>query len=192
MSLSSLLAAVIDRHCCSAAQHSEMVAGIAGKLAQMYGFSKKGVARIRIAGLLHDLGKLAVPAAVLIKASALTDFERRQIHTHPQFTWKILSRITGMQDIARMASFHHERPDGKGYPFHLRGIQLDLGPRIISVADCYAALREARAYKAACSAEKCLSIMQETAERGGLDAEVVSAWGMYCQDSVLIHAEAAL
>lgn len=74
-----------------------------------------------------------------------------------------------------MASFHHERPDGKGYPFHLRGAQLDLGPRIISVADCYAALREARCYKPAYSPEKSLIIMQETAARGGLDPEVVEA-----------------
>ncbi|MDH2896047.1 HD-GYP domain-containing protein [Rahnella variigena] len=173
--LSSLLAAVIDQHCLSAAQHSVVVADIAGRLAQMYGFSKKGVLRIRVAGLLHDLGKLVVPAVLLTKTSALTDSERRQIHIHPQFTWKILSRISGMHDIARMASFHHERPDGKGYPFHLRGVQLDLGPRIISVADCYAALREARSYKTACSPEKCFSIMQQTAERGGLDAEVVGA-----------------
>ncbi|QBJ07063.1 HD domain-containing protein (plasmid) [Rahnella aquatilis] len=173
--LSALLAVVIDLHCRSAAQHSVVVAGIAARLAQMYGFSKKGVARIRVAGLLHDLGKLVVPAALLTKAQPLTDFERRQIHIHPQFTWKILSRIAGMQDIARMASFHHERPDGKGYPFHLRGAQLDLGPRIISVADCYAALREARCYKPAYSPEKSLIIMQETAARGGLDPEVVEA-----------------
>lgn len=173
--LSSLLACVVDRHCCSQEQHSFLVSGISARLAQLYGFSKKGIAHIRIAGLLHDLGKLAVPAALLTKVEPLTDFERRQIHIHPQFTWKILSRIPGMHDIARMASFHHERPDGKGYPFRLRGTQLDLGPRIISVADCYAALREARAYKTVLSPEKCLCILRERAELGGLDPDVVGA-----------------
>lgn len=173
--LSALLACVIDRHCRSAEQHSVMVSAISARLAQLYGFSKKGIAHVRVAGLLHDLGKLVVPAALLTKAEPLSDFERRQIHIHPQFTWKILSRIAGLHDIARMASFHHERPDGKGYPFRLRGTQLDLGPRIISVADCYAALRESRSYKPAFPPEKCLSMMQETAARGGLDADVVGA-----------------
>ncbi|WP_312156218.1 HD-GYP domain-containing protein [Lelliottia nimipressuralis] len=173
--LSSLLAYVVDRHCRSARQHSFMVSGLAACLAKLYGFSQRGIAHVRIAGLLHDTGKLGVPAALLTKVQTLTDFERRQIQTHPQLTWEILSRIPGMHDIARMASFHHERPDGEGYPFRLGGTQLDLGPRIISVADCYAALREPRSYKTPLPPEKCLPILQERAEHGGLDPDVVGA-----------------
>lgn len=173
--LASLLAGVIDKHCQSTRQHSFEVADTSALLAELYGFSPKGIVRIRIAGLLHDLGKLILPASLLNKVEPLSDFERRRIQIHPQFTWKILSRISGMHDIARMAGFHHERPDGNGYPFRLRGTQLDLGPRIVAVADHYSALREVRSYKKAFSPEECFRMMQKIAEQGGLDPEVVTA-----------------
>ncbi|KQN52853.1 phosphohydrolase [Serratia sp. Leaf51] len=185
LTLSSLLAQVIDSHCHQGCAHSFSVAGYSATLAELYGFSKKGITRVRIAAMLHDLGKLALPAALLGKKQPLTEFEMRQIKVHPQFTCKILSRIDGMHDIMQMASFHHERPNGSGYPFHLRSSQLDLGPRIIAVADNYAALRENRCYRSALSHEQSMKIMQESANSGCLDAGIVEALASYINAKAL-------
>lgn len=175
LQLASLLARVIDMHCCSVAGHSFKVAELSGQLAELYGFSRSGIENIQIAGLLHDLGKLALPVSILTQKAPLTELQRRQIYRHPLNTWDILSVVPGMRDIAQTASFHHERMDGKGYPFHLQSTQLDLSSRIVSVADNYAALTEPRGYKPAFSQEKSLEIMQKNASGGGLDQAVVDA-----------------
>lgn len=175
LQIASLLARVIDTHCCSAMGHSFKVAELSAQLGGLYGFSQTGIEKIHIAGLLHDLGKLAVPAAVLTQKTPLNEMQRKQIFCHPLHTWDVLSAVPGLCDVAQSASFHHERLDGKGYPFYLKSTQLDLGSRIISVADNYAALTEERCYKAAYSPEKSFAIMEENARGGGLDAAVVGA-----------------
>ncbi|MFU2318763.1 HD-GYP domain-containing protein [Rahnella sp. PCH160] len=175
LQLTSLLARVIDTHCCSAIGHSFKVAELSVQLGRLYGFSDTGIEKIHIAGLLHDLGKLAVPAAVLTQKKPLNEMQRKQIFRHPLHTWDVLSVVPGLCDVAQVASFHHERLDGKGYPFFLKSTQLDLGSRIVSVADNYAALTEERCYKVAYSPEKSFAIMEENARNGGLDAAVIGA-----------------
>lgn len=175
LQLSGLLARVIDTHCGPAVGHSFKVAELSGQLAELYGFSRSGIENIQIAGLLHDLGKLALPVSLLTQKAPLTDVGRRQLHYPPLYTWGILSAVSGMRDIAQNASFHHERLDGKGYPFRLQSAQLDLSSRIVSVADNFAALTEKCGDRAAYTPEISFDMLEENARSGGLDPAVVGA-----------------
>jgi HD-GYP domain-containing protein (c-di-GMP phosphodiesterase class II) len=103
--------------------------------------------RIYRAGLLHDIGKLGVSNAILDKAGPLTDDERTAVERHPLFTWEILSRVPAFRDFAWPAALHHERIDGRGYPWRVSGSRLDMTARILGVADVYEALTADRPYR---------------------------------------------
>jgi HD-GYP domain-containing protein (c-di-GMP phosphodiesterase class II) len=90
--------------------------------------------------MLHDVGKLGVSNSILDKNGPLTDAERLAVNEHPRFTWDILSRVRAFADFARPAALHHEKLDGSGYPWGLRGDALDRSERVLVVADIYEAL----------------------------------------------------
>src|SRR4029453_19098192 len=100
--------------------------------------------RIYMAGLLHDVGKIGVPEAVLQKTGKLTDEEFGQIKKHPEIGAKILRDIKQIEDIIPGVMHHHERYDGKGYPSGLAGENIPLMGRIICLADCFAAMPSSR------------------------------------------------
>src|SRR6202007_2488764 len=100
----------------------------------------------RLAGNLHDLGKLAIPEDVLRKPHSLTEAERLMLERHPQIGFRMLESL-GVQPVAEWVLHHHERWDGAGYPNRLAGDQIPLGARIIFVADAYVALTSERAYR---------------------------------------------
>ncbi len=176
LQLARFLSTIVDNHCRSVCRHSMQVAELSAGMAKLYGFSSGGILRIRIAGLLHDVGKLALPASLLNKSGPLTAYEARQLSTHAEQSRDILSRIPGMGDIARLAGSHHERPDGNGYPSRLRGSQLDLAQRILCVANCYSALREPRSSKPGLPLIKSLNLLQDRVRAGALDADVVDTF----------------
>ena len=129
--------------------HSRRVAIYSKGIAIELGLSKDTVEKIYWAGLLHDYGKISVPDAILQKAGKLTDDEYEQIKRHALMTYRILSRIhfsKDMRDIPLIASEHHERWDGKGYPFGKKDDQIPLGARIIAVADVFDAITSFREY----------------------------------------------
>lgn len=176
LQLARFLATIVDNHCRSVCRHSMQVAELSAGMAKLYGFSSGGILCIRIAGLLHDVGKLALPVSLLNKDEPLTAYEVRQLRAHVEHSRDILSRVPGMGDIARLAESHHERPDGNGYPSRLRGSQLDLAQRILSVANCYSALREPRGNKPGLPLIKSLNLLQDRARAGALDADVVDTF----------------
>ena len=127
---------------------------------------------MKIAGNLHDLGKLAMPLEILEKPGKLSADERAVINSHSYYTFKILSRFRDLDSIRRWAAFHHERIDGSGYPFKLDGEDLDSGSRIVAAADVFTALKENRPYRAGMSSKDALAILKEMSGTA-LDGDMV-------------------
>jgi len=164
---------IIDFRSTFTATHSIGVATSAETIAGLAGFSETERQMMLIAGYLHDLGKLAVPTEILEKNGSLNDKEVHIIKSHTYYTYRVLEGINGMETINTWASFHHERLNGNGYPFHLKGDKLPLGSRVLAVADVFTALTEDRPYRKAMPKEKVLEIMERMAAYQNLDSFVV-------------------
>ncbi len=128
--------------------HADSVANLAERIARRLGLDGEQVALIRLAALLHDIGKLATPADVLSKVSALTASERDVVERHPQTAFEMLEGL-GVEPVATWVRHHHERWDGAGYPSGLTGAAIPLGARILFVADAYDAITTDRVYRRA-------------------------------------------
>lgn len=137
--------------------HSERVAWLGTHLAQAIGLDADEVERIRISGLVHDVGKIGVPEAVLCKTGRLNDEEFEQIKKHPRIGYNILKGIPKMEDVLDGVLYHHERWDGKGYPCQLAGEAIPLYGRILAVADTFDAMSSTRSYRTAMPREKVLA-----------------------------------
>ncbi|NOY77609.1 MAG: HD domain-containing protein [Calditrichaeota bacterium] len=172
-SIASIFRNIIDFKSRFTATHSTGVAQCAVMLAQYFGFTDAEVAEMKVAGFFHDLGKLAVPNAILEKPGRLTKEEFDVMKQHTYFTYTVLTTIGGLGHIAEWAAFHHEKLDGSGYPFHIGADRINLGARILAVADIFTALNEDRPYRR--SMEKVLirEILQSQAAHHFLDRRVV-------------------
>lgn len=140
--------------------HSERVALMSRQLASAAGLDHDTVERVYISGLVHDVGKIGVPEAVLTKPGKLTDEEFGLIKLHPQIGARILRDIRQMQDLIPGVLAHHERWDGRGYPANLKGADIPLFGRLICLADSFDAMSSNRTYRQA------LSLPQVLAEIG--------------------------
>lgn len=172
--LSRLFSEIIDFRSPFTAAHSSGVAATAEALAAMMGFSETECRVMRIAGGLHDLGKLAVPVEILEKPGPLTAGEYRIVKTHTFYTYRVLESIPGLETINQWGAYHHERLDGNGYPFHLTAADLPLGSRIVAVADTFAALTEDRPYRKGMAPEDALALVREKVQENALDGSVVA------------------
>jgi HD-GYP domain-containing protein (c-di-GMP phosphodiesterase class II) len=114
------------------------------------------VQRMRIAGLMHDIGKIGIPEPILNKAGRLSDTEWEQIQRHPEIGFRILSASNEFTDISTAILEHHERWDGKGYPRGLSGNSISLQGRIITIADAFDAMTSERSYKMPMSVQAAL------------------------------------
>lgn len=139
--------------------HSRGVAETAKKIAIYLGYDDITTKKIEIAGLLHDLGKLAVPNEILDKPEKLTKSEFDIIKAHPYYTKLILQQISGLEDIAEWAGNHHEKLNGKGYPEKLVNHKMMNQDHILAVSDIYQALIEDRPYREGMSHEKAMNIL---------------------------------
>lgn len=128
-------------------QHSRRVAALSLKLALMAGLSCTEAYVVGLGGLLHDIGKVAVPDDVLLKPGGLNAEERRAMARHPVIGAAIVAQIPSLQAVAAIVRSHHERLNGSGYPDGLRGEEIPLGARIVAVADAYDALTTNRIYR---------------------------------------------
>lgn len=143
--------------------HSERVAHVSSLIAREIGMTEDEVERIRIAGLVHDVGKIGVPESVLTKQGRLSDAEFDAIKRHPQIGYGILQDIPPLQDVLPGVLHHHERWDGGGYPSGLSGEHIPLQARIIAVADTFDAMSSTRSYRPAMPRAKVLAEMQRCA-----------------------------
>lgn len=174
LEIASLFARVVDNKSRFTHQHSVGVTRVAAELARRFLMPEHDQVWMRVAGLLHDLGKLAVPDDILEKQGRLTDEEMDVMRQHTYYTFHILAEIPGFEAIAEWAAFHHERLDGKGYPFHRDKTNLSLEAKIMCVADGFQALNQNRPYRPKLPKETVLSILSERAEDGALEPEIVS------------------
>jgi HD-GYP domain-containing protein (c-di-GMP phosphodiesterase class II) len=172
--LAKLISQIIDFRSRFTATHSSGVAAVALELAVLSGFSERECAFIEIAGYLHDLGKLAIPDDILEKNGALDVEEFNEMRKHTYYTYTILSAIKGFEDVAEWAAYHHERLDGNGYPFHVRGENFSKPARLLAVADIVTALTEDRPYRLGMSGEKTMKILSGMVKNGGIDKSTVA------------------
>ncbi len=171
--LSKIFSHIIDFRSKFTARHSAGVAKIAERLAQLVGFSAVECRMMLVAGYLHDLGKLAISDEVLEKPSKLTIDEYNEIRAHTYYTYRLLEPIAELRTINEWASYHHEKLNGKGYPFHLAGDQIPLGARVMAAADVFTAVSETRPYRKPMPKEDVIAVMRNMVENGSLDGRVV-------------------
>jgi putative nucleotidyltransferase with HDIG domain len=157
--IAQAFARVIDAKSPFTARHSERVAEIADGIGAALGFDPVARQILVRAGLLHDIGKLAVSNHILDKPGKLTDEEFRAVKTHPVHTLRILERAPCFAELADLAANHHEKLDGSGYPRSLDAGDLDLPMRVLAVADIYEALTADRPYRAPLPPEEALGII---------------------------------
>jgi putative two-component system response regulator len=167
------LARTIDARDPYTAGHSARVAKYAELVARRMGMEETPILDLRRGALFHDLGKIAVPDAVLRKPGPLTDEERAVMQKHPMVGADLLFPMKTMLKTLPIVRHHHERLDGSGYPDGLSDHGVPPAVRIVSVADVYDALTTARVYRKALSPEETYVIMEEEVRRGWWDAEVL-------------------
>lgn len=141
------LAAALDARDPYTSGHSERVSTISVAIGQTLRLSDADLEILRLGALLHDIGKIGVSDAVLLKPGPLTDAEQRQIMQHPVLGARILRSVPFLAPHLSIVELHHERPDGRGYPYGLRTHATPLAARIVHVADAYDAMTSARAYR---------------------------------------------
>ncbi|MCW2242878.1 HD-GYP domain-containing protein [Azospirillum canadense] len=154
--------------------HSDRVAFYTEQIALELGLDGARTRRLKRAALLHDVGKLGVSNQILDKPGKLDEEEWVAMRSHAALSETILSRIGAFEDLARIGGAHHERLDGRGYPRGLTGESIELGTRIVTVADVFDALTAARPYRGPMPAEKALEIMEKEEGRA-FDPECMDA-----------------
>ena len=167
------LAESLDLRFCGSARHSETVGRYAEMMARELGLSEQRIARVRLAGLLHDVGAVGVPDSVLKKPDKLTGEELGLIRRHPALGAQILDHPS-LADVREWVGAHHERPDGRGYPLGLTGESIPLEARIVAVADAYEAMTSERSYRRSMRHTEACAELQRCAG-SQFDARVVAA-----------------
>lgn len=145
--LATIFSRIVDFRSHFTASHSVSVGAVAAEIGKIMFLSKECCNKLRIAGLLHDIGKIAVPTEIINKQGPLNPNEYSQIKSHSYYTYAILSKINGLEDICNLASRHHERLDGSGYPFHIDANNFSLELEILAYADIFTSLCENRPYR---------------------------------------------
>ncbi|HXI61630.1 MAG TPA: HD domain-containing phosphohydrolase [Pyrinomonadaceae bacterium] len=174
------LAAAIDGKDPYTRGHSERVSRFSVATAQALGLAEVEIEKIRISALLHDVGKIGIDDRVLKKPSALTDEEFEIMKTHPQKGFKIMSQIPAMRDFLPGMYMHHEMINGQGYPQGLKGEELPMQARIVSVADTFDAMTTERPYQRAMDLEAALTRLKSFIGTR-YDARVVAAFIAACE-----------
>jgi hypothetical protein len=136
--------------------HSERLAKLAGACAERMGLSRDEASAVRLGAILHDVGKIGIPDRILRQAMALTEDEMAWMRRHPQIGADIIGPVEGLHHVAPLIRHHHEKWDGTGYPNGLKGEQIPLGSRIISVADAFEAMVADRIYRPSLGLSKAL------------------------------------
>src|SRR6267142_685781 len=138
---------LLDLKDISTGVHSTRLAEWALRVARKLDIPEECLYQVEVAALLHDVGKIGVPDAILKKAAALTPEERAVINRHPEYSWSILRLFSGLEEASLYALHHHESVDGSGYPAGLKGHDIPLVSRIVSVIDAYDAMVSSRCYR---------------------------------------------
>lgn len=168
-----LVSRIIDFRSPFTAMHSAGVAATAEALSELAGMSEEERKMMRIAGNLHDVGKLRIPTSILEKPGKLTDEEFNIMKEHAYFTFALLKDIHGFEQITLWAALHHEKLAGNGYPFHFGAADIPLGSRIMAVADVFSAITEDRPYRKGMDKAQALDVLNCDVARGALSENIV-------------------
>jgi HD-GYP domain-containing protein (c-di-GMP phosphodiesterase class II) len=174
------LAAAIDGKDPYTRGHSERVSRFSVAVAQGLGLPENEIERIRISALLHDVGKISIDDRILKKPAALTDEEFEIMRTHPQKGYKIMSQIPAMRDFLPGMYMHHEMINGEGYPQRLKGDEIPMQARVVSVADTFDAMTTERPYQRAMDLETALTRLKSLVGTR-YDGRVVAAFIAACE-----------
>ena len=174
LDLAGLCCRIIDFRSRFTATHSSGVAATAAALATHFGMSGQECLMMEIAGYLHDLGKLAVPLEILEKEDTLTKEEFNVIKCHTYYSYHLMDRIPQFGQIRDWAAFHHERLDGRGYPFGHSSERLPIGARIMSVADVFTAVTEDRPFRKAMKLGPAMQVIDRMVDSKALDGRIVA------------------
>ncbi|MCR5202546.1 MAG: HD domain-containing protein [Lachnospiraceae bacterium] len=172
--LTEIFAHIIDFRSPFTSMHSAGVAATAVALAKKAGFSSDECKMVKIAGNLHDIGKLKTPKEILEKQGKLEEDEFNIIKEHSFYTYLLLKPVSGFEQITEWAAFHHEKMNGTGYPFHFPAKKLSLGSRILAVADIFTAITEDRPYRAGMDKETATEVIKEKVKEGAISPYVSS------------------
>jgi len=159
--------------------HAERVGHYSVAIGKRLGLPYERLRNLRLGGVLHDIGKIGVPEAILNKPGPLTDEEFAIMKKHPEIGERICAPLKSMRPILPIIRSHHERPNGSGYPDGLAGEDIPLEARIVCLADIYDALATTRSYKKAFPREQCIEMLRADAAKGLLDPKVVEAFVAY-------------
>lgn len=170
--IANFFAQIVDYKSSFTSRHSIGVAEKAAAFAAYNGYDPTQVQKMYLAGALHDIGKMAIDNDILEKPDKLTDEEFSKMKNHAGYTYLILSNINDFEDIRDWAAFHHEKLNGKGYPFGKTAAELNEPERIMACIDIYQALTESRPYKQGFSHEKTCDILDDMADKGFIDAGI--------------------
>jgi HD-GYP domain-containing protein (c-di-GMP phosphodiesterase class II) len=170
-------AAVIDVKSPWTHQHSDRAWAIVRGIGTLLGLEAETMRGLGRAAQLHDIGKLAISNRILDKPGRLTDVEFAKVREHPLVTQQILDRVPGFRPVSALASAHHERLDGSGYPYGLTAAELTMPMRVLAIADVYEALTAERPYRPAFPVERALEIMRLEVPRR-LDRDAFAALEM--------------
>lgn len=153
--------------------HCERLASRAVALGRALRLAEAEIEALRLGGILHDIGKLFIPDAIIHKACALTASERVIMNEHPVLGERLCAPIAALRPALPVIRHHHERFDGSGYPDRLCGEQIPLVARIVQIVDIFDALTTARPYKPAWDLQKSLRTMRGEGERGWIDGRLL-------------------
>lgn len=170
--IADFYARIVDYKSPFTSTHSMGVAEKAAELARYKGYDQLDVEKMYLAGALHDIGKMAIGNDILEKPDVLTDVEFKKMQNHAAYTYMILSEVDDFEDIRDWAAFHHEKLNGKGYPFGKTAQELNDPERAMACIDIYQALTEKRPYKDGFSHEKTCDILDSMAQKGYVDADI--------------------
>ncbi|WEJ62707.1 HD-GYP domain-containing protein [Thiomicrorhabdus lithotrophica] len=151
---------IVDSKSSYTFNHSSRVALYTDKISDQLGFSEVHRKHLKRGAMLHDIGKLGVSNSILDKPGKLTNEEREMVEKHAYYTEKILSHLSPFSTLAKISGAHHERLDGKGYPYGLSAEEITLDTRIITTADIFDAITAKRPYRDAVPVEKTIKIME--------------------------------
>jgi putative two-component system response regulator len=164
--------------------HCDRLSKYSVALAEKLGLPEEQRVALRRGGLIHDIGKLAVPEHILLKPGPLTPEERKIMEKHTIEGERICAPLRSFRNVLPIIRHHHEKQDGSGYPDGLKGAEVPLTARILQITDIYDALSTDRPYRKALPAEKTFAIMREEAKRGWWDVSILEAFETVVQDHV--------
>jgi putative nucleotidyltransferase with HDIG domain len=182
------LARAIDAKSGWTAGHSERVTRLAMRIGRAMGLSQEELKIIHRGGLLHDIGKIGTPPAILDKPDKLTPEEMATMQEHVQVGLRILEPIPGLSDSLPIVAEHHERYDGSGYPKGLKGSEINLYARIFAVADSYDAMTSDRPYRKGLPVVKAISIIQQSSG-SQFDPAVAETFLRVCEEDRVVERE---